>query len=98
MHDEVRLGVHGDEARLDVPVARELLQRDLRVGAEDDVRVEVVLARGLAGLLPPLFHREAAEHDRLGRTRGRGADGVAVFGRVPEVGDCVKILSRVSIK
>ena len=75
------------DAGLDVKVARELLQRDLRVGAHDDVGLGRVLALGLPELLPPPLHGQAAEVDGLGGADGGRADGLLGLLHAPEVGE-----------
>lgn len=87
MHDEVRLRVHRYEARLDVPVARELLECDLCICTKDDIRMEVVLAGGFPSFLPSFLHGEPAEHDRFGGPCGGGTNCVGVFGCLPEICD-----------
>lgn len=76
------------KAKLDIP--RELLQRDLRVGAEDDVRVEIILPLVLSLLLPALLHGKPAEHDGLGGAGRRSSDRVSsrASRRLPQISDC----------
>lgn len=90
-HDVVAVLRDGDEARLDLKVPCKLLQRDLSLGAHDDVRARVVdvLARLLHLLLPPALHRHAAQHDGLGRTGRRCAHRRRVLGVVPQARDHV---------
>jgi len=73
------------KARLHVEVTSELLERDLRIRAHDDVGAGLVdaLAGGLALLLPDALHREASELNGLGGASRGGTDGLAALGRMP---------------
>lgn len=75
----------GHQTALDLEVARELLERHLRVRAHDDVRAGLVdaLAGGFAFRLPDALHSEAAQLNSLGGAGGGGADRVVHVGRVP---------------
>ncbi len=84
-HQEPPRG-HRDLAKLDVPVARELVPADLH-RAGDEIGAVGGFSGGLACSLPAAPHRHAAEHRRLARSGGRAADGIAAGGRVPQIGE-----------
>ncbi len=83
------VALHRDEAHLDVPVVRELLPAHLDVDAHDDVWLVGGLAGGAAGLVPAALQRQAGEHRRLARARGRAPGPDVRLRRVPEVGQDV---------
>ena len=66
--DRVLAGLQRDDPRLDVEVPAELLPHDMDVAAEDQVGIRRRLSRRLAALAPVPLQRQAAEHDRLGRS------------------------------
>ena len=83
------LALHRDRARLDIPVAAELLPADLDVGAHHQVGLaDVQVAAGVADLLLPApLERHPGEHAGLAGAGGRTA-GRVVRGRgVPQVGE-----------
>lgn len=84
---ELTLLRHVEDPRLDLEVPRKLLQRDLGVGAHDDVGSRRVLARRPALFLPSALHGQPSEMDGFGGADCRGAHGVFVLLRTPEVGD-----------
>jgi hypothetical protein len=81
------LHAHRHKSALNIEVSRELLERDLRVCAHDNVGAWFVdaLSLRLALLLPNLLHRQTAELDRLGRAGRRSSDRVRGGGGMPEV-------------
>ena len=82
--DRVLARLQGDDPRLDVEVAAELLPDDVHVAAEDQVRRVGGLARGLAPLAPLPLQRQGSEHDRLRGALGARSRGLAR--RVEELG------------
>ena len=82
--DRVLVLLQGDDPRLDVEVAAELLPDDVHVAAEHQVRPVDRRARRGAPLAPLPLQRQRAEHDRLGGALGARAGRLA--GGVEEVG------------
>jgi hypothetical protein len=64
--DRELVGLQGDDSRLDVEVAGELLPHHVHVAAEDQVGRVGGLALRLAPLAPLPLQRQRPEHDRLG--------------------------------
>jgi hypothetical protein len=75
--DRVLARLQGDDPRLDVEVAAELLPDDVHVASEDEVRPVGRLPLGLTPLAPLPLQRERAEHDRLGGALCPGPGGLA---------------------
>ncbi len=82
--DRVLARLKGDDPRLDVEVAAELLPDDVDVAAEDQVRAVGGLAGGLPALPPLPLQRQRPEHDRLRGALGAGPSRLA--GSVEELG------------
>lgn len=83
---------HLQNPRLDIEVPRKLLQRHLRIGAHDNIRLGDILILRAPLLLPIPLHREPAEVNRLRRTYRRSADGIltlplSLLGSTPEIRD-----------
>ena len=83
------VALHRHQARLDVPVAAELLPADLDVDAHDQVRSVGRLAGRAHPLAPAPLERQPAEHRGLARAGRRAAGRLLVVGRVPQVRDDV---------
>src|SRR6185437_7268334 len=79
------IALHGDQARLDVPVAAELVPADLDVDAHHEVGTIGRLAGRAHALAPAPLERHAAEHGGLARPGRRRAGAVAFARGMPEV-------------
>ena len=73
--DDVAVRGAVDELLIDLEVAGSLLPTDLDSRRHDDVRMFVGLALGYPLVLPAALHGQDGEHDGLGATHTRGADG-----------------------
>ena len=76
--DNVALLGTVDISLLDVEVTGGLFPAHLNSAVHDNVRARVVLALGLALVLPALLHGQRAQHDRLGGANSRSTHGILI--------------------
>ena len=81
--DRVLARLQRHDPRLDVEVAAELLPHDMHIAAEHQIRARGGGSGGLAAFAPVPLEGQTTEHDRLGRSLGSGAGGLA--GRVEQI-------------